>query len=267
MSTPSPSAGDRADLALIAEAAAAAGALILRYFQADPKVWEKAPGDPVTEADLAADALLRERLQGARPGYGWISEESAPEAPRAGAARSFIVDPIDGTRAFVKGRAEFVVSVGLAEGERMLAGAICEPVSGDLYTALRGGGASRNGAPIEVSAKTDLSGARLLGDPGRLKRLKTLGASAETVNSAALRLAYVAEGRHDGWVAVREKSVWDLAAGQILIEEAGGRLTDHAGAPFRYSSDAPRLSPPLAAGPTLHALLQTALAEPKDAMP
>ncbi|PWE17688.1 3'(2'),5'-bisphosphate nucleotidase CysQ [Marinicauda salina] len=245
-----------ADLALIGDAAREAGERIMGFYGRKPRIWDKGGNDPVSEADLAAEALLEDRLRTARPDYGWLSEEAEDDGSRLTAARSFIVDPLDGTRAFVKQRdGEFVVSVGLVENGRPIAGAVYEPAGEVLYAARRGGGAFRNGEPIRVSDADSIAGARILGDPGRLSALRDLGASAHTVNSIALRLALVAEGRYDAVVAVRGKWDWDLAAGHVLIEEAGGLITSDRGEPLAYDAETPRRPPPLAAGRALHALL------------
>lgn len=244
-----------ADRELVANAAREAGDLAVAFRARGLRVWNKGPGDPVSEADLAADALLKERLLDARPGYGWLSEETADDRSRLTARRAFVVDPLDGTRAFVKDRAEFAVSVAVIEDGRPVAAAIYDPSARALYTAARGGGAWRDDAPIRVSGREKLAGARILGDPGRLIDLRDLGAEAVAVNSAALRLALTASGAYDAVVAVRGKWDWDLAAGHLLIEEAGGVVTTNSGEALRYDRDPPRQPPPLAAGPALHALL------------
>ncbi len=252
---PSPSAGLEADRALVGEAAREAGRLAMRFMRRGLRVWDKAPGDPVSEADLAADTLLKEVLGKARPDYGWLSEETADDRARLEARRTFVVDPIDGTRAFVKGRAEFVVSVAVVEAGRPVAAAIYNPSNGALYDAAEGHGAALNGEPIQVTAADAISGARILGDPGRLTALRDIGAQAFTVNSAALRLALLAEGAFDAVVAVRGKWDWDLAAGHLILEEAGGRMTGSGGQALSYAGEQTRQPPPLAAGPALHALL------------
>ncbi|MCC5994971.1 MAG: 3'(2'),5'-bisphosphate nucleotidase CysQ [Oceanicaulis sp.] len=257
-------AGAEDDRQLIARAARDAGQLALAFRARGLKSWDKTRGDPVSEADLAADALLKERLIPARPDYGWLSEETADDSSRLSAARSFVVDPIDGTRAFLKGRPEFVVSIAVIEDGAPLAAAIYDPSTERLWDAVRGAGARLNGRPVRISNHDAIAGARLLGDPGKLTALRDLGATAATVNSAALRLALAASGLFDGVVAVRPKWDWDLAAGHLLITEAGGLITDRTGAALRYDRDTPRQPAPLAAGPALHALLLERLAQEKE---
>ncbi|MGJ3232629.1 MAG: 3'(2'),5'-bisphosphate nucleotidase CysQ [Oceanicaulis sp.] len=257
-------AGAEADRDLVAAAAREAGRLALDFRKRGLKHWEKAKGDPVSEADLAADALLQERLKPARPDYGWLSEETADDRSRLSARRSFVVDPIDGTRAFLKNRPEFVVSVAVIEAGRPIAAALYDPSGDRLWDAVEGGGARMNGLSIKHAVRTSISGARILGDPGRLTDLRALGADAETVNSAALRLALCAQGAYDAVVAVRGKWDWDLAAGALILTEAGARITDRAGAPLVFNGDPPRQPAPLAAGPALHALLIERLNKGED---
>jgi myo-inositol-1(or 4)-monophosphatase len=256
-------AAAEADLDLLADAARAAGRLAMTYFN-DPgamKVWDKGGGhtrgmaNPVSDADFASDRLLKDRLQTARPDYGWLSEETKDDRSRLLARRSFVVDPIDGTRAFVKGRQEFAISAAVIEEGRPVAGVIYDPARDLLYAARLGGGAHRNARRLKVTAKDAIAGARLLGDAGRLTDLRALGAEAISVNSAALRLALAAAGDYDAVVAVRPKQDWDLAAGHLIMEEAGGVVTGWRGERLVYDAQSAAKPPPLAAGPALHALL------------
>ncbi|MFP4519674.1 MAG: 3'(2'),5'-bisphosphate nucleotidase CysQ [Oceanicaulis sp.] len=254
----------RADRDLIAAAARDAGKLALAFRARGLKSWEKAEGDPVSEADLAADTLLQERLKPARPDYGWLSEETADDKSRLTSRRSFVVDPIDGTRAFIRNRPEFVVSVAVIEDGAPVAAALYDPSTERLWDAALGHGARMNGLDIAHSRQATIKGARILGDPGRLPGLRALGAQAETVNSAALRLALCAQGMFDAVVAERGKWDWDLAAGALIITEAGGKITDRAGAALKFNGDPPRQPAPLAAGPALHALLIERLNKGED---
>jgi len=259
-----PLADARADRDLIAAAAREAGTLAMAFRDRGLRSWDKSRGDPVSEADLAADALLKDLLLPARPDYGWLSEETADDRSRLSAARSFVVDPIDGTRAFIKNRPEFVVSIAVIEAGAPIAAAIYDPTTQKLWDAAAGHGARVNGAPIRVSTRDSLEGARILGDPGRLPVLRTFGAEASTVNSAALRLALIAEGAFDAMVAERGKWDWDMAAGDLLVREAGGLITGRAGEALTYAHETPRQPPPLAAGPVLHALLLERLGRTED---
>lgn len=252
-------ADDKADRDLIATAARDAGKLAMAFRARGLKAWEKSKGDPVSEADLAVDDLLQGRLKPARRNYGWLSEETADDQSRLSAPRSFVVDPIDGTRAFIKGRPEFVVSIAVIEAGEPVAAALFDPSTDRLWDAIRGEGARVNGAPIRVSSHTQIRGARILGDPGRLPTLRQLGAEASTVNSAALRLALAAQGAFDAVVAERPKWDWDLAAGALIFTEAGGVITSRKGEALVFNGEPPRQPAPLAAGPALHALLRERL--------
>lgn len=229
------------------------------------KHWEKRPGDPVSAADMAADAFLKDALLNARPDYGWLSEESRAEPGSSG--RTFVVDPIDGTRAFIKGRSDFCVSLAIVENGRAIAAAISAPARGEFYTSVRGEGAVCNGARLKVSPQSAIAGAKLLGDAGRLGDLRAIGAETIHINSVALRLALTASGQADGLVAVRPKNDWDLAAGHLIVEEAGGRISSAGGASLIYGHTAHCQPAPIAAGPALHALLLERLAQQVEESP
>ncbi|MGP1274529.1 MAG: inositol monophosphatase family protein [Caulobacterales bacterium] len=250
----------RADLDLLTGAARDAGHLVMDYFGEGSRLkhWEKRPGDPVSAADMAADAFLKDVLLTARPDYGWLSEESRAE-PGASAC-TFVVDPIDGTRAFIKGRTDFCVSLAVVRAGVPVAAALFAPARGEFYSAVLGEGAQCNGEALRPSAQASISGARLLGDAGRLTDLRALGAETIHINSVALRLALTASGAADGLVAVRPKNDWDLAAGHLIVTEAGGRISSASGVVPSYDGPAHCQPAPIAAGPALHALLLERLA-------
>ena len=137
-----------ADLALVTEVALEAGRLSLRWLKRGARVWEKSPNNPVTEADIAVNDLIRKRLGSARPGYGWLSEETKDNPANRLQARTFVVDPIDGTKAFVKGEPGFCVSIARLEGCRPVVGALFNPLTEEMLSAKKGGGAHLNGQPI-----------------------------------------------------------------------------------------------------------------------
>lgn len=247
------------DRALIRNAARAAGEVLADLYERGAKSWEKSRGNPVTEADLAAERVLEESLKPARPDYGWLSEESADDGSRLSARRSFVIDPMDGTRAFLQRRPNFTVAIGVVEKGRPVAGAVFNPLTDEMFDAAAGEGATLNGELIAPSGHDRIEGAKLLGDPGIFRDLVAEGAKIESRNSIAYRIALVAAGRYDGAVSPRPKSDWDLAAADIILSEAGGVLTDNTGRPYRYNTDSIRRAPPLAAGPALHALLRDRL--------
>lgn len=247
------------DLALVCDAARAAGAVLADFFKRGAQSWEKSRGNPVTEADLAAEAAIEAILRRARPDYGWLSEETVDDGSRLTAPRSFVIDPMDGTRAFIKGKPHFTVSIAVVEEGRPVAGAIFNPITEEMFEASLGSGARLNGQAIRPSAKQAIDGARLLGDPHLSRELIRDGAVVESRNSIAYRIALVAAGQFDASVSPRPKSDWDLAAADIVMSEAGGLLTDHSGRAYRYNTDTVQCAPPLAAGPALHALLRDRL--------
>ena len=253
------------DHALLVAAVRAAGAVALDYFRRGFEVREKKPGDPVTDADLAADRALAERLRAARADYGWLSEESPESENRACAPRTWIVDPIDGTKGFVEGNDEWAVSAALVEGARPVAAAVFNPATGELFDAHLGGGARVNGHPVRVTRAAALAGARLGSSRNeQRRRLWTHlvgGARIEAIDAIAYKLALVAAGRLDGVVALRPKSEWDVAAGHLLVTEAGGVITDADGQPLAYNKPDPRLANLIASGPALYPALRAALAK------
>lgn len=247
--------GLAADLALIAAAAEEAGAIAMRYFRRDPTVWRKAGGSPVSEADLAADAHLKAVLTAARPDYGWLSEETADGPERLGRSRLFVVDPIDGTRAFLRGDEEWAVSVAVVADGRPIAGALYQPATKRLLTATAGGGAHCAGRRLSIVDRAALAGARLGAPKKFLERaeIAAVGFSGRrVVPSLALRIAAIADGSLDVAYGTGNAHDWDLAAADLLVHEAGGRLTIPSGEPIRYNETDPRHPPLVAAVPGLH---------------
>ena len=220
-----------ADLELIRDAAREAGELAMRYFRRDPQVWMKAGDSPVTEGDLAVDKLLRERLSAARPDYGWLSEETADSAERLSAARTFVVDPIDGTRGFIAGSDEWCVSVAIVESGRSIAGVLDCPAKKEVYAARAGGGAACNGKAIAVR---EAAGELSVGGPKAMIQAMPEGwrrrfVTVPYIPSLAYRLAMVASGRIDATFIKANSHDWDLAAADLILAEAGGKVLDRQG--------------------------------------
>jgi myo-inositol-1(or 4)-monophosphatase len=251
----------QADLDLAREATVAAGELAQSHFGAGRRSWYKGPGQVVTEADLAVDALLHDVLRDARPDYGWLSEERVDDRSRTRCARAWVVDPIDGTRAFADGVPQFAVSVALVERGEPLVGVVLNPATDELFEASRGGGAWLNGLRLRVSSRTHLAGATLLSSRTEMKRRHWPDMIPEakftTIGSLAYKLALIADARFDGLVSLRASHDWDIAAAQLLLSEAGGRLTDAAGRAIVLNQEAPRHAGLAAAatGPLHDALL------------
>lgn len=246
-----------ADAELLEDAVREAGALASSLFR-KVKHWTKSDGSPVTEADLAVDRLLKERLHDTRPGYGWLSEETPDTPDRLGCAKVWIVDPIDGTRAFTHGADEWCVAAALLTDGRPTLAAIYRPMTDDFYEAQAGRGARLNGRPLHIDATSSLAGARVLGNVSALKQLQAQ-APVEAVPSGniplALRLAFVAQGKLAAALSTTPKHDWDLAAGDLLVHEAGGIVTGLSGKTFTYNRTVTRQDNYVASSPQLQAKL------------
>lgn len=234
---------DESDLELLKSAAGHAGALAMRFFRNNPNSWAKAGGSIVTEADVAVDNLLRDMLRAERPAYGWLSEETADDPARLMSDAVFVVDPIDGTRAFFEGDERWCVSLAIVRDGRPAAAALNAPALGELYAASRGQGAWAGEKRLFVTAQVELAGARLAGPRGWLKTsaIQKTGAELQPhISSLAYRLASIAAGRLDAAIASPRAHDWDLAASDLLVHEAGGRLTGLDGSVPRYNQEVPR---------------------------
>jgi myo-inositol-1(or 4)-monophosphatase len=254
------------DLPLLIDAARAAGEIARRHWRADPQVWDKGAEGPVTEADLAVDRHLRGALLAARPGYGWLSEETPDDASRLAAEHAFIVDPIDGTRAFLAGETSWAHSLAISEGGSITAAVVYLPVEAKLYAAAAGQGATLNGTPLRVASAPSPDGARVLANRAALDpahwREGLPRIDRHFRPSLAYRLALVAEGRFDAMLTFRPAWEWDIAAGALLVGEAGGAATDRRGAALRFNTPDRRLDGVVAAGHDLHGALSRRLAVP-----
>ena len=249
---------DRAQAALeeITDAARRAGELALRDFRwggrTSAQVHTKYGGSPVTTADLAVDRYLRERLGVAFPGDGWLSEETADDLSRLEMANLLVVDPIDGTRAFLTGDPRWAVSIAYIHDGRPIAGVIHAPALGQTYEAAIGCGARRDGAPIHASRRPGLAGA-LVGGPRSMvgalaKAAHVEMAAAPRIPSLALRLAQVADGALDVGLASTSASDWDVAGADVVLSEAGALLTDVRGQILHYNRQSMRHGVLLACG-------------------
>lgn len=226
-------------------AALEAGEAIMPFFRAAPvKTWAKDDRTPVTEADLRADAVLREALvTGSRADYGWLSEESADDPERLEKKRTLIIDPIDGTRAFLRGDDQFTVCLAVCEAGEVLASVIYAPARGEMYAAAKDGGATLNGAPIRSSQRDALEDAamiayaKMFAHPGWPQPWPPMRTNYK--NSTSYRLALVAAGQADATLALAPKADWDTAPGALIAAEAGARVSDHLARPFRFAGENP----------------------------
>lgn len=231
-----------------------AGGIAMRHFRRAHAAWEKAPGDLVTEADVAIDRFLRARLP--EGDAAWLSEETRDDGRRLGAGRVWIVDPIDGTRSYANGKAEFAVSVALWDHGRTSLGIVFNPATDELYTVAAAARTRLNGDPVRVRVWRP-------GDPLTLlvsgREARTAGferhfahARVRGLGSLAYRLARVAAGHADGLVSLRRVADWDLAAGARMVEAAGGVVTDRRGAPLVLNRARPFHDGLVVAAPALH---------------
>lgn len=251
-----------ADVAVMRDAAREAGALAMNFRKDGAKSWDKSPGHPVTEADLAVNTLLGQRLRGARPAYGWLSEETADDASERAQERVWVVDPIDGTRAYMRDNdPNWCVAIALVENGKAVASVIFAPMHEELYEAYAGGGALLNGAGLLVSKAAKEEGARLISDeavikhPGWPTPWPDVELAKPKPNATLYRMALVAAGRWDATFSLVQKSDWDLAAGAVLVAEAGGLASTHIGETLRFNRDTPAQRSMVTAGKPLHALL------------
>ncbi len=253
------------DLELLLAAARASGDIATRYFASGQKVWDKGGGQgPVSEADLAIDRMLAADLLAARPDYGWLSEETEDDSARLAHERLFIIDPIDGTRAFVHGHKTFAHSLAIAENGRVVTAVVYLPLRGLMYHAVAGGGAFLNDVRIAPSIRDDVSGATILAASNQFSADLWPAGVPEIKrhfrSSLAYRLCRVADGRFDGMLTLRDAWEWDVAGGDLICREAGATVTDRRAAPLTFNNKIPKLAGVLAAGPAVHAGLLRHLA-------
>ncbi|MAI88912.1 3'(2'),5'-bisphosphate nucleotidase CysQ [Ponticaulis sp.] len=253
-----PDADLQADLNLLRDAALEAGSIAMTYFRTELKVWDKEPDHPVSEADLAVNDHLEKKLRGARPDYGWLSEETADTPDRLMRDRVFVVDPIDGTRAFLQGQPHFCIALAVLEYGQTVAAAIYAPVFNEMFLAAAGQGATLNGEPILASLKTSLDKARIIADRRVFEPehwpdpWPDLVFPDVTPNATAYRMALVADGRWDAVVVLRNKFDWDVAAAALIIAEAGGAVSCHIGDEFLFNQKVALQRSLIAGGPVIH---------------
>ncbi|MDU8927747.1 3'(2'),5'-bisphosphate nucleotidase CysQ [Alisedimentitalea sp. MJ-SS2] len=254
------------DRDLLIHAAREAGKIASGFFGGRFHSEDKPDGaGPVTEADLSVNVMLEETLQAARPGYGWLSEESEDSDTRLARERVFVIDPLDGTRSFINGDNTWAHSMAVVENGVPVAAAVYLPMLDRLYAAAKGQGATLNGAPLRASSRSKLTGATVLCarpalQPQHWKHGKVPGVIKKYRPSLAYRLALVAEGRYDAMLTLRDSWEWDIAAGALLLEEAGAIASDRKGGPLRFNNAHPQVNGVVAAGAGIHGALVGALA-------
>jgi myo-inositol-1(or 4)-monophosphatase len=246
---------------LLAAAVGEAGKLALSMREG-VRSWKKDANSPVSDADIAADNFLRERLLALVPSYGWLSEETADRPDRLTRKRVWVVDPIDGTRAYLAGFPDWSVSAALVENGRPLAAALYVPVSDEMFIASKEGGTVLNGKRARASTTGSVRQARITGNKRRVDQLIHAGIAIDAVpkiHSLALRIARVATGELDAALATAASNDWDLAAADLLVHEAGAVLTTFDGHKLAYNRSEIRHGELIATGRELHAPLLAAL--------
>jgi len=252
------------DLPLLIDAARMAGRVATSFTGKTAQRWDKPGGaGPVTEADLAVNALLLSTLRQARPDYGWLSEETDDNSARLDCARVFIIDPIDGTRSFIEGSNTWAHALAIAEHGVVTAAVIYLPLLDKLYSATAGAGAYLNGAPIRTGTRNALTGASMLAAKPTFAAENWRGPVPDISRayrpSLAYRLSLVAEGRFDAMLTLRPTWEWDVAAGDLILREAGAQTSDRVGALLQFNNPTPQVNGILAANPVLHRSVVSAL--------
>jgi myo-inositol-1(or 4)-monophosphatase len=235
----------------VARIAAEAGALALAKWRTDFRRWEKSPGNPVCDVDLEVDALLHQRLSALLPDAGWLSEETVDNADRLSQSRLWVVDPIDGTRDYIRGREGWAVSIALVENGQPLIGVLDAPARGEVWRAAAGRGATLNGLPIHTGDRALFAGARVPTDS--LPRVDSDLVAVAKPNSIALRIAMVAAGEADLVATLRWGYEWDIAAAILIAAEAGATVSDAFGKPLFFNTPSAQAFGVLATTPGIHA--------------
>lgn len=249
------------DARLIRSVTKEAGRIALSYFSRDVEAWDKSPNNPVSEADLAVDEFLRTTLMQNRTGYGWLSEETEDHPERLRCGRLWVVDPIDGTRAFLRNGDDWGISVALVQDQKPIVAAFYAPAKNAFYFAEEGKGATKNGEPIGVSEQADIAAARMMGDPCAFKSEKLWpepwpkSMYTEQANSIALRICQIADAQFDCCVTLRPKNDWDVAAADLILSEAGGILTTGTGRGLLFNRKQPLHDHIVASNPALRSAI------------
>jgi myo-inositol-1(or 4)-monophosphatase len=252
------------DIDRIKDALDEAGILARGWVERGAQISFKSGGDPVTEADVALNDLLRRKL--VSHGDGWLSEEEAPRPGSSASNRMWIVDPIDGSREFIAGVPEWSVSVALIEDGRAVAGGVLNPMGDQMYLGISDGGVTRNGESVHVSnavlgEETQIVASRSEVNAGQWSCLNDQPFTIVPTGSIAYKLALVAAGQADGTISLSPKNEWDVAAGALLVLAAGGEVTDLLGHPLTFDASGELVNGIIAAGPNLAASLRQMVSE------
>jgi myo-inositol-1(or 4)-monophosphatase len=248
-----------AEMAAAERAARDAGRAVMGLFRGKFDVHEKSKNNPVTSADLEANRIIRECVQNNFPQDGWLSEEDSDHPDRLGLSRVWVVDPIDGTKEFIEGVPQFAISIALVVDGRPKVSVVFNPAEGCFYKAVAGQGAYLNDAPIHVSQRAAIAGADLLvsrSEPKKRFQVFVDRCAIRPVGSIAYRLAKVAGGDGDGTLTFRTIAEWDICAGVLMVEEAGGKAVDGDGKLLEFNRHPAKHKGVVAANPGLTGDLQ-----------
>jgi myo-inositol-1(or 4)-monophosphatase len=242
------------ELEVTLAAAREAGEIVRRHYEAGTRIWEKNKDDPVTLADLEADAAIRARLSEAFPDDAILSEETTSDDSRLAKRRVWIVDPMDGTKEFTRRIPEFAVSIALTEDGEPVVGAILNPIAEVTVWATRGGGTFRDGDPVRISECTRLEDAVVVASRTEISRdqfapYEGWFGELRPMGSIAWKLACIACGDGDLNISVAPKNEWDVCAGDVLVRESGGVYADFEGVMRRYNQAETLISAGMGAGP------------------
>ncbi len=253
------------ELTVATDAARAAGAIVRAWYEGSYTVSQKGHDSPVTEADVEANRCIQTIISNAFPDDGWLSEETRDSAERLDKVRVWVVDPLDGTKEFIKHIPEFCVCIALVDNGVPVLGVSYNPVRDELFVGGRGLGVSLNGAPVRVSDQQHLAAARMLASRSEVERGEWDAFRSvlriELTGSVAYKLALIAAGRGDATFSLTPKNEWDICAGTALITEAGGRITDRYGRPLRFNQRDTRLPGLIASNAQLYAPIVALLRE------
>ena len=241
------------ELTTVVEAAREAGKILCGYFKADYEIKDKGYHNPVTTADYASNHYLEEHLREVFPEYGWLSEETADNKERLKRERVWVVDPLDGTKEFIEGLPQFVVSIALVENGVPILGVLYNPVTGETFSAVKGQGATLNDEPIKASKLEHLEEAEIFNSRSETRRglwepYQPHFRRLIPMGSVAYKLGLTAAGKADVFATLRPKNEWDVCAGHMILREAGADLLVLNGKGLTYNRKRVILKPGLVGG-------------------
>ena len=241
------------DLKLAIDDSFKAGEIIMQYYCSDYEIKEKGYHNPVTTADNEADSYLKSTLMSARPQYGWLSEETVDSKRRLSKEKVWIVDPLDGTKEFIEGVPQFVVSIALVEKGTPIIGVLHNPVTKETFHAVKGKGTYLDDNVYRCSIKDSTTDMLILNSRSETRKglwepYKQYFKELKPIGSVAYKMGLTATGKADIFVTLRPKNEWDVCAGTCLINEAGGKVIDLNGKELTFNNQKTLIEPGLIAG-------------------